>query len=198
MNVELEPADLPIGYVTRLLINEVAFPGEPLYKSEEDSKQAMFEILWVLDNRAHHPPPGYTEWLIARTSYKNIIDVITAPNQVEDFYRGPKGQLLTAWRVIARVDYLTRLANEGPMGTFGRLLNYAQDLSQSYFENRQKGTDLFASLSHVYSIPVTGRGYAWMTENSPFQPDGNFLAIPRNIKGAAGGNQFYTLRKVIP
>jgi hypothetical protein len=52
-NVELDPPSTPAGYVALLLINEVPFPGERAYVSEEDSKAAMLSVLWVL-----HLPGG--------------------------------------------------------------------------------------------------------------------------------------------
>jgi len=36
--VELDPPSNPAGYVSLLLINEAAFPGERGFESEEDSK----------------------------------------------------------------------------------------------------------------------------------------------------------------
>ena len=50
-NVELDPPSTPAGYVALLLINEVPFPGERAYVSEEDSKAAMLSVLWVLHCR---------------------------------------------------------------------------------------------------------------------------------------------------
>lgn len=125
-NVELEPATWRAGYVARLLINEVPFPGDPLYRSEADSMRGMFEILWVLDNRVRKVPFGYARWQIAGTQNSDIIDVITAPGQVEDFYKSADGQFTAARRVFVRVDYLVNIANQGAPGRFARLLNYAQ------------------------------------------------------------------------
>jgi hypothetical protein len=193
--VELEPATSKAGYVARLLINEVPFPGDPLYRNEQDSMRCMLEILWVLDNRIRQIPTGYTQERVANTRTRDIIGVITAPGQVQDFYRDNGDRFAASSRVFARVDYLVRIANEGSPGRFARLLNHAQKLSNLYFEGRQEGEDLFAPLRRVGPYAVTGRAYAWMTSDLPYQPGGDFVAIPRDEGGAPGGNHFYTLRK---
>jgi len=46
--VELDPPNTVVGYVATLLINEVPFPGEKGYVSEQDTQAAMRQILWVL------------------------------------------------------------------------------------------------------------------------------------------------------
>jgi hypothetical protein len=53
-NVNLAPATDTRGYVARLLINEVPFPGERGWESEADSKDAMRQVLFVLDARLNH------------------------------------------------------------------------------------------------------------------------------------------------
>jgi hypothetical protein len=193
--VVLEPVTSKPGYVARLLINEVPFPGDPLYRSEADSMRCMLEILWVLDNRIRHIPPGYTQERVANTQTDDIIGVITAPGQVQDFYRESDGRFTAARRVITRVDYLVNIANEGTPGRFARLLNHAQTLARDYFEGRPRGEDMFAVLRRVGPYSVTGRAYAWMTSDLPFRPGGDFVSIPRSDGGAPGGNHFYTLRQ---
>lgn len=193
--VELKPADSKEGYVARLLINEVPFPGDPLYRSEDDSKRGMLAILAVLDNRIRYIPPGYTQTQIANTETRDIIDVITAPGQVEDFYKTGDGRFTTSRRVIVRVDYLVKIANQGTPGRFARLINYAQDLARDYFRGETSGERVFVSLHRVGSTPVTGRGYAWMTADLPCEPGGSFVAVPRSEEGLLGANRFYTLRK---
>ena len=47
----LTPINTKSGYVARLLINEVPFPGESGWVSESDTKGAMLSILHVLDSR---------------------------------------------------------------------------------------------------------------------------------------------------
>src|SRR3954462_6265668 len=66
------------GYVCRLLINEVPFPGERGYISEADTILAMDGLLRVLDARLKYIPPGYTQQQIAAVRTENIIDIITA------------------------------------------------------------------------------------------------------------------------
>src|SRR5215471_17117773 len=75
--VQLEPPDTPSGYLARLLINEVPFPGERGYVSEEETKAAMLEILWVLDSRLRNIPPGYRQEQVAGVRSKDVIDIIT-------------------------------------------------------------------------------------------------------------------------
>ena len=194
-NVDLEPATAAPGYVARLLINETPFPGDPLYRSEEDTKEGMLSVLWVLDNRIHHIPVGYTQEEIAAVRTSDITDIMTARGQVQDFFRGPDGQSTAADRVFERVDYLLRIANEGSPGRFARLLNHAQELARSYFRGTPDGEDMFAQLRQVGDEPVTGRGFAWMTADLPFEPGGNFVPIPNSDEGVLGGNRFYTLRR---
>src|SRR5262245_12441014 len=148
-SVALEPATSKAGYVARLLINEVPFPGDPLYRSEQDSMRCMLEILWVLDNRIHHIPPGYSQERVANIQTRDIIDVITAPGQVNDFYRDREGRFTAARRVFTRVDYLVNIANEGSPGRFARLLNRAQELARDYFDGRTRGDDLFVPFRRV-------------------------------------------------
>jgi hypothetical protein len=197
-NVELDPRTTRAGYVAALLINEVPFPGDPLYRSEEDTKRGMLEILWVLDNRVRHIPPGYTQERVAHTRARDIIDVITAPGQVEGFHRDSAGQFTAEWRVFERLDALVRIANEGTPGRFARLLNHAQELVHDYYRQTWPAEDLFAPLRRVGPYAVTGRSYAWMTADLPYRPGGDFVAVPRYLGGAPGGNRIYTLRKLSP
>lgn len=196
--VEIEPATTKAGYVARLLINEVPFPGDPLYRSEADSIRCMTQILWVLDNRIRQIPRGYTQERVANTRTRDIIDIITAPGQVQDFYRDKAGNFTAASRVFARVDYLVRIANEGTPGRFARLLNQAQELARNYFGDRPIGDDLFITLRQVGPRRVTGRAYSWMTSDLPYRPGGDFIWIPTDSGGMQGGNHFYTLRRDPP
>src|SRR6476646_3613221 len=75
--VTLPAAGNTDGYVCRLLINEVPFPGERGYTSEAETMLAMEGLLRVLDARLKHIPPGYTQQQIAAVSTGNIIDIIT-------------------------------------------------------------------------------------------------------------------------
>src|SRR5215216_6443717 len=73
------------GYVSRLLINEVPFPGERRYVSEADTMLAMEGLLRVLDARLKHVPHGYTQQQIAAVRTDNIIDIITAGGEKGQF-----------------------------------------------------------------------------------------------------------------
>lgn len=195
-NVELDPPPTPAGYVALLLINEVPFPGERAYLSEQDSKAAMLAVLWVLHCRASAIPPGYTQKQVAAVETRNVIDVMTAGGirgQVDGFYKGPDGRPIAVARVHERVAYLVGHANRGQPGKMAALLLYARDLARQYFKAGPADKDLFADIHQVGSKSVTGHGYAWMTNARGCDPGGAFVPVPDSDQGALGGNRFYTL-----
>jgi len=197
-NGELDPPSTPSGYVALLLINEVPFPGERAYVSEQDSKAAMLSVLWVLHCRVGDIPPGYTQRQIAAVQTRNVIDVMTSEGvkgQVDGFYKGLDGRQVAVPRVHERVTYLLGLANRGQPGKIARLLVHARDLSRQYFQAGPVGRDLFADLRKVGVEPVTGHGYAWMTDARGCDPGGSFVRVPDADQGAMGGNRFYTLER---
>jgi len=196
--VRLDSPSTPSGYLARLLINETAFPGEPAYRSEADSRAAMQAMLWVLHSRLNHVPEGYSQRQVADVESRCILDVITAngvKGQVEGFYRDAQGRLRMARRVQERVDYLLLLANRGRPGPVAGLLNHAQTLARDYFKAGPPGEDIFADLKRIGGKLVTGRAYAWMTDSNRFDPGGDFVRIPEHLLGSLGGNRFYTLEK---
>jgi hypothetical protein len=195
-NVELDSPSTPEGYVALLLINEAAFPGERGYRSEEESKNAMLSVLWVLHCRALVIPPGYRQSQVAAVETRSVIDVMTAggiKGQVDGFYKDADGRPVAVPRVHERVAYLMSFANKGEPGKMARLLLYARDLTRQYFKGGPGTKDLFADLLNVGSQPVTGHAYAWMTDVRGFDPGGSFVRIPDANQGALGGNRFYTL-----
>jgi hypothetical protein len=197
-NVELDSPSTPAGYVALLLINEVPFPGERGYVSEEDSKAAMLSVLFVLHCRVSAIPPGYTQKQVAAVETRNVIDVMTAggvKGQVDGFYKGPDGRPVAVPRVHERVAYLLGMANRGEPGKMARLLVHARDLARQYFQGGPAGKDVFADLRKVGSKPVTGRSYAWMTDARGCDPGGSFVRVPDADQGGLGGNRFYTLEK---
>jgi hypothetical protein len=195
--VRLEPATAPAGYLARLLINEAPFPGERGYVGEEDTKAAMLSVLWVLHARLNHIPAGYRQEEIAAVRAQNVIDVITAKNQCEGFFRDAAGKPACAPRVEARVQNLLRIANGGGRpGRFANLLNFGQGLASAYLKGGIPGADRFAGLTVVNQVAVTGRAYSWMTGQDYYNPGGNFVKIPDAQQGLLGGNRFFTLRKV--
>jgi len=114
--VELADPESPAGYVALLLINEAPFPGERGWESEADSKDAMRQILLVLDARLKHTPRGYTQRQIASIKTDNIIDLMTAGGvhgQIDGFYRDDNGRPATVARVRSRLDYLLGIASKG-------------------------------------------------------------------------------------
>jgi hypothetical protein len=196
---QLDRSDTPSGYLARLLINEVSFPGERSYESENATKEAMVQILWVLHSRIHLIPSGYTQQQVAGIRSQNIIDVITGSGdkrQCEGFYRNTAGKFVTDPRVEQRIDYLLKIANKGSKpGRFSSLLNFGQDLARTYLKEGIEGVDHYANLQRVGPIEVTGHAYSWMTDINNYHPGGNFVSIPSEFEGCLGGNRFFTLRK---
>jgi hypothetical protein len=197
--VEMDRPDTTSGYLARLLINEVPFPGERAYESEADSQVAMLQILWVLHSRIHLIPKGYTQQQVAGVRSQDIIDVITGAGgrrQCEGFYRNAAGQFVTDARVEERLNYLLKIANSGSKpGRFAALLDFGQGLARSYVREGIEGADRYAGLTRVGPIAVTGRAYSWMTDVGSYHPGGNFVSIPSAEEGSLGGNRFFTLRK---
>lgn len=194
--------DSPItasGYLARLLINEVPFPGERGFESETASKEAMVQILWVLHSRIHLIPRGYTQQQVAGVRSQSIIDVITGTGdkrQCEGFYKNAAGQFVTDARVDERLDYLLNIANKGDKpGRFSSLLNFGQNLARAYINGGIDAVDHYANLERIGRIEVTGHAYSWMTDINNYHPGGNFVSIPSEYNGALGGNRFFTLRK---
>ena len=196
-NVELAPATEVNGYVARLLINEVPFPGERGWESEQDSKDAMRQILLVLDARLHHIPTRYTQKQIATVQTDDMITIMTAGGvhgQIDGFFLDDQGRPATVPRIQTRIDYLIGIASQGKPGTFARLLNHAQKLANDYFAQRLAERDLFEPLEVVEDTAVTGRAYSWMTDVGQFNPGGRFVRIPDDSQGGLGGNRFFTLK----
>ena len=196
--VHLPAKNTPTGYVALLLVNEVPFPGDTSYVSEQNSKHAMVEILAVLENRLHAIPRPYTQREVAGIRTRNIIDIITAggvAGQVQGFYKNNRGEYVVLPRVTRRAKHLVAIANQGERGTFARLIEFAEKTADDYLNNGSSVEDLFASIHSIRRVPVTGRAYAWMTNVHHVNPGGNFVVIPPDERGTLGGNRFFTLRK---
>ena len=98
--------------------------------------------------------------------------------------------------MTARLENLLRIANSGEApGRFAGLLNFAQGLATAYLAGGIPGADRYAGLTVVNRLAVTGRAYAWMTDQDFYDPGGNFVTIPDSLEGSLGGNRFFTLRK---
>lgn len=195
--VELPPAQTRHGYLARLLINEVPFPGERLYRSEADTAASMESILNVLNSRLHSIPGGYTQEQIASVTTTDVIDIITAGGvrgQVDGFYRNSSGQFVTVARVEERINRLVDISNSGQPGTFARIINHAVELSTIYVDSHIMPPDRYAALTVIGNTPVTGRAFSWMTAAGSYHPGGNFVAIPPGSSGVLGGNRFFSLR----
>src|SRR5688572_23631069 len=196
--VTLSAADSTDGYVCRLLVNEVPFPGERAYTSEADTMLAMEALLRVLDARLRHIPPGYTQQQVAAVSANDVIDVITAggeKGQFDGFYRDASGTPVMVPRVTERVENLVAIANRGQPGKFARLLGHAAALARGYAAGALPCRDPHEDVQVVDGVPATGRAYAWMTDEPQYNPGGNFLRIRDEQEGSLGGNRFFTLRK---
>jgi hypothetical protein len=197
--VQIDPPNTTDGYLARLLINEVPFPGERAYVSENDTKGAMLQILWVLHSRIHFIPTGYRQQQVAGVRSTDIIDIITGTGgrrQCEGFYRDAKGNFVTDPRVEERLNHLLRIANSGGKpGKFAGILNYGQGLARAYVKGGIEEADRYAQLQFIGPLPVTGHAYSWMTDIDNYHPGGNFVSIPTSDEGSLGGNRFFTLRK---
>lgn len=196
--VELPPPGEPAGYIARLLINEVPFPGERGYVSEADTRAAMLAVLWVVESRLKHVPGGYTQPEVASVNAENAIEVITAGGergQCDGFYRDGSGRPVFSPRVGERIDNLLRIAGQGEPGRFARLLTYGRDLAAAYVRGGIAEADRFAGLKRIGNLPVTGRGYAWMSDRDYYDPGGRFVRIPNADGGVLGGNRFFTLER---
>ncbi len=195
---EVDSIEYVSGYLARILINENPFPGERGYKSIEDSKTGMVQVLWVLHSRIHHIPPGYRQEHIANIRSDDIIDVITAQGQCDGFFRDENGNAAVAPRVEERVRYLLAVANKGGKpGKFAELINYGRELAGAYVEGGIDKADRFAGLEIIRKIMVTGRAYSWMTDKDYYNPGGNFVSIPDSLDGSIGGNRFFTLKRKV-
>ncbi len=197
--VQLLPANTEAGYIARLLINESPFPGERGWLSEEDTKETMLSILWVLHSRIKHIPAGYRQEQIAAVKSSDIIDVITAggvKGQCDGFYRDAKGAFKAVDRVHKRINSLSQIANKGEPGKFARLLNYGQGLGSAYMKGGINEADRFAGITEVGRTRVTGRAYSWMADKDYYNPGGNFIKIPDDNNGSLGGTRFFTLKEL--
>jgi hypothetical protein len=186
------------GYVCRLLINEVPFPGERGYTSEADTMLAMEGLLRVLDARLRHIPPGYTQQQIAAVRTGDVIDVITAggvKGQFDGFYRDASGTPAMVPRITERIDNLVEIAGRGQPGKFARLLDHAAALAKGYAAGALSCRDPHKDVRAVNGVAATGRAYSWMTDEPQYNPGGNFLRIPDDRAGSLGGNRFFTLRR---
>jgi hypothetical protein len=185
------------GYVCRLLVNEVPFPGERGYKSEQDTMDAMVALLSVLDGRLHRVPPPYRQRDIAAVTTTDIIDVITAGGehgQFDGFYRDDQGKPAMVPRVTERFANLMKISQQGKPGKFAKLLNFAAGIATD-FTRKQLAADPYVLVVIVNGVPATGGAYSWMTDEMRFNPGGNFLRITDAQQGSLGGNRFFTLRK---
>lgn len=193
---KLEGADTDAGYLARVLINEAAFPGERGYVGEEDTRDTMRSVLWVLHARKDYVPAGYTRKEVGAVDSGNLLDFVTARKQCEGFGVDAAGKRTVAPRVEQRIAYLLRIANSGGKpGRFAGLINYAQDLATRYFSGKFSEEDLFAGLKSVGGVKVTGRAYSWMTGQDLYHPGGSFVKIPDAQRGLLGGNRFFTLER---
>lgn len=194
----LSSASSSEGYLARLLVNEVPFPGERAYVSEDDTRAAMDQLLHVLDNRLENVPNPYRQQQIASVKSTDLLDIITAggeKGQFDGFYRNAAGQPVTVPRVQERIDNLTRIANQGQPGKFARLLTYAQTIATDFVRSGKVPVDRHAALIRAENTRATGGGYGWMTDEMRYHPGGNFLRIDDQDQGGLGGNRFYTLRE---
>ena len=185
------------GFIAHLLINESPFPGEHAYRSEADTMQAMDSILNVLVSRLVYVPVPYRQVEVAAVKTDDILDIIAAGGvrgQVDGFYRASNGRLAVVSRVTERTGNLLRIANTGQPGRFARLINHAISVSTEYTRKSTIPYDPYARLTVIQSVPITGRAFSWMTDQSYYHPGGNFVRISDSDQGTHGGNRFFSLR----
>lgn len=195
---DLPPPTSPAGYVCRLLINEVPFPGERGFVSEAQTAEAMDALLRVLDARLRHIPAKYTQQQIAATRASNIFDIITAggeKGQFDGFYHDANGKPVMVNRIGERIDNLQSIAGKGPPGRFARLLEHAATIATAYASGVIDCADPHLHVRAAEGAPATGRAYSWMSDDPQFHPGGNFLRIGDSDDGSLGANRFFTLRK---
>lgn len=195
----LPPPHTTEGYVVRLILNEVPFPGEWGFRSEADTMASMEQMLLVLHNRLHGVPPPYLQRHVAAVTTDDIVDIITAGGvrgQFDGFYRNADGVPSAVPRVEKRLDNLTRIANRGEPGRFHRMLTHGVTLVTVYIQDGDLPRDRHASMVIVQGEAATGGGFGWMQDMARFHPGGNFLRLADNQHGSLGGNRFFTLRRV--
>ncbi len=186
------------GFLARLLVNEVPFPGERAYRSEADTRRGMEAIINVLHARRRIVPSPYRQVEVAAVTSDDVFDIITAGGvrgQVDGFFRDRQGRLTTTARVEERWQLLQHIAARGGSGRFSALLAHAHHLARAYLESGATPPDRFRDLRVIDGIRVTGRAYSWMTDINNFHPGGSFVRIPDALGGSLGGNRFFTLRR---
>ncbi len=196
--VNLPAPTTPAGYVCRLLINEVPFPGERGFVSEAQTMEAMDALLRVLDARLKHIPAPYTQQQIAAVRTADIFDIITAggeKGQFDGFYRDAGGAPVMVSRVAERIDNLLTIASKGAPGRFARLLEHASAIATAYAAGAIDCADPHARVKAAEGDAATGRAYSWMSDDPRFHPGGNFLRISDADQGSLGANRFFTLRE---
>lgn len=196
--VTLPPPSSPAGYVCRLLINEVPFPGERGFVSEAQTMEAMDALLRVLDARLRHIPAPYTQQQIAAVRTADIFEIITAggeKGQFDGFHRDASGAPVMVPRVTERIDNLMTIAGKGAPGRFARLLEHAAAIATAYAAGAIDCADPHLAVKTAEGDAATGRAYSWMSDDPRFHPGGNFLRISDADDGSLGANRFFTLRK---
>jgi len=159
--------------------------------------EAMESILNVLISRLDSVPAPYRQVDVATVKTNDILDIITAGGvrgQVDGFYRASNGRLTMVDRVTERTDNLLRIANSGQPARFARLINHAVSVSTDFTRKSTKPRDPYARLTVIQNVPITGRAFSWMTDQSYYHPGGNFVRIPNSDQGTHGGNRFFSLR----
>ena len=104
--------------------------------------------------------------------------------QVDGFYRGPDGRPAAVSRVHDG-RWLTCWASPIAVSRerWPAVVVRARTSAAPILAGRATGRDLFADLRKVGAQPVTGRGYAWMTDVRGCDPGGSFVRIPDDRPG---------------
>ena len=184
--VSLPSPQTEIGFIAHLLINEAPFPGERAYVSEADTMQTMDSILNVLVARLAYVPVPYRQTRCRGGHHRQY-------SRHHHRGRGPR----TGRRILPRLQWTPdggqpcdrahrqphEIANTGQPGRFARLLDHAVSVSSDYARRSTIPYDPYARLTVVDGIPVTGRAFSWMTDQSFYHPGRQFCPYSRRQSG---------------
>lgn len=186
MTVVLPSIQTDDGILAHMLIVESRNPASDDYDCDEvvTGQTAMKA---VVANRLANDPRQF-----GAPGAKTYTEIIMAPRQWPEFSRDAEGKVVLAAKYQAIVDRVMRTANTGAPGPYHKFVEAVLEVV------RKPVSDVFANLTQVGEVSVTGGAFAWVTEGSA-DPSGRFVAIkgstvpPLNTDGCVAGNQFYTL-----
>jgi hypothetical protein len=160
--------------MARVLIAERLNPNYGRRYNEANVQKGMQMMKAVYENRLTDPgrfnAPG------AQT----LADVIFAPGQTDGFTRDVNGNIQIRADVQARINDVLARANAGPPGQFAQFVQNAINVGNG----TTPSLDPFKDQGGIYGFRMAG--------SRP--PGGDLVAIPAQVGGVVGGQQFYRLR----